>query len=353
MKRHVFTKSVGDVRDSEGLLAYLERFILHRQMQGVSDTGIYNIERYVRDFIGWCDVRGLRRPIDITKPILEAYQRYLFYYRKKNGEPLSSRSRSACIVPLKAYFKWLAKENYLPFNPASELELPKSPHRLPAMVMNAKEAEKVLHQADVGTLCGIRDRSMMELLYATGIRRMEIAGLNYDNVDLLNGTLLVREGKFRRDRLLPIGERALYWLKRYLMEVRPEYACANPTPALYLSQLGTRLNKCWLSTTVAGYVKKAKIGKQGGCHLFRHTMATLMLDGGADIRFVQGMLGHADLKSTQIYTHISIEKLRKVHEATHPAKLPKGASLDVNPDIEAIQDILSEEAKSEHSLLSE
>lgn len=159
---------------------------------------------------------------------------------------------------------------------------------------------------------------MLEMLYSTGLRRMEIANLRISDVDDERGLVFVNQGKWRKDRWVPVSKRALRWVQRYVGHIRPTVATASDDQTLFLTRNGAPFNESWLSTTISGYIKKARIGKHGSCHLFRHTMATLMLENGADIRFIQAMLGHADLKSTQIYAHVSIVQLKAVHAVTHP-----------------------------------
>jgi len=130
--------------------------------------------------------------------------------------------------------------------------------------------------------------------------------------------VLIREGKWRKDRMVPIGDRALAWIEKYLVEVRPTLVVEPDPGNLFLGQTGEPIAPGWLTNRVSQYIHKAGLTKQGGCHLFRHTMATLMLEGGADVRFIQEMLGHATLNATQIYTQVSIKKLKEIHTVTHP-----------------------------------
>jgi integrase/recombinase XerD len=159
---------------------------------------------------------------------------------------------------------------------------------------------------------------MMEVLYATGVRRAELARIACDDIDWERGLVLVREGKNRKDRLVPMGARALHWVKRYSEDVRPRLAWNANARELFLGQEGHPLGLEWLSRRVVEYVKAADLGKTGGCHLWRHTMATLMLEGGADLRFIQAMLGHSELSTTQIYTHVAVGQLQRVHASSHP-----------------------------------
>jgi integrase/recombinase XerD len=293
---------------------YLERL----GVKGHTPVGIHNVERYIRSFIRWCEPRALARPIQITKVDIECYQRYLFRHRKNNGEPLSIFSQRSALVPLRGFFRWLAREGYIPRDPAVDIELPRVRHVLPSQVLTATEAEHVLRQPDTRRPVGLRDKAILEVLYSTGLRRMEVANLHVADIDNERGLVFVRKGKWGKDRWIPISNRATRWVQRYLKEVRPVMVATPDDGTLFLTRNGVPFNECWLSTTISNHVRKARLGKFGSCHLFRHTMATLMLENGADIRYIQAMLGHADLKSTQIYAHVSIAQLRAVHSTTHP-----------------------------------
>jgi integrase/recombinase XerD len=314
---------IGDPADPEGLWAYLQRHLEWMRISNYSEHTVATREAYLGYFIAWCDARSLKRPQEITRPILERYQRYLYYHRKKNGEPLSFRSQHARLVPVRAYFKWLARHNHILYNPASELELPKLEKRLPKHVLTQSEAEQVINLADVTTALGLRDRAILETLYSTGMRRLELIHLKLYDLDAERGTVMVRQGKGKKDRMIPIGERAIAWIEKYLHTVRPGLAAAADERVLFLTNLGEAFTPCRLTQLVRNYVIRADLGKTGSCHLFRHTMATLMLEHGADIRYIQEMLGHVKIDTTQIYTQVSIRKLKEIHTATHPARLPR------------------------------
>src|ERR1019366_2943848 len=168
---------------------------------------------------------------------------------------------------------------------------------------------------------GLRDRAILEVLYSTGLRRMEIIALKLYDLSLDRGLLLVRLGKGQKDRYVPIGERAIAWLQKYIREARPQLAIEPDDMTVFLTAQGEPFSRDHLSFTVKERIDAAKLGKTGSCHLFRHTMATLMHEGGADIRFIQQMLGHEDLKTTQIYTQVAIRTLQQIHAATHPAEM--------------------------------
>jgi integrase/recombinase XerD len=314
-----FLKPVGNPADPDGLFAYLLRYLESLKVKGYTEQTLYGTERYIRDFIAWCDARGIERPHEVTKPILESYQRFLYYYRKRDGKPLSLTSQRGKLMPVRMYFRWLTRNNHILYNPASDLDLPRTPRRLPKHVLTVAEVEAVMRQVDISEPMGLRDRAILETLYSTGMRRMELVNLTVADIDLERGTVLIRQGKGRKDRMIPIGERALGWIGRYLAQARLHLVKPPDEGALFLTRDGEIFNGEWLSRIVARYVEQANLGKRGSCHLFRHTMATLMLEGGADVRYIQAMLGHAELSTTTIYTQVAIRALKAIHGATHPA----------------------------------
>jgi integrase/recombinase XerD len=170
---------------------------------------------------------------------------------------------------------------------------------------------------------------------------MEISILKLYDVDRERGTLLLH-GKGKKDRMVPIGDRALAWMLKYLGEVRPRFATEPDAGWLWLTPAGDNVLPATLGTFISDYVRMSGIGKLGGCHMFRHTMATLMLEGGADVRFIQAMLGHAKLDTTEIYTHVSIRKLKEVHNLTHPAKMEHHPQPGA-PELPPVETVLPEE----------
>ncbi len=220
-------------------------------------------ESNLRAFFNWCEERSLRNPTEITRPILERYQRWLFYYRTKLGKPLTIASQHKRLAAVLAFFKWMAKSNMILFNPASEIDLPRLDRRLPRDVLTIAEVEHVLSLPDVTKLSGIRDRAMLETLYSTGIRRSELVRLGIYDVQPEAGTLMVRLGKGRKDRVVPIGERALSWIEKYLVEVRPKVVVEPDEGVLFISHLGNGFMPHTLTDIVRGYIEQAKIGKVG------------------------------------------------------------------------------------------
>ena len=308
------------------LAALMEKHLEALEIQNYSQYTVRNRRVHIGFFVDWCHDRGITEPAEVTRPILEHYQRYLFHYRQKNGQPLTFRSQNTRLVPLRVWFRWMARQRYILHNPASELELPRMEQRLPKAILTVAEIEQVLAQPDINDPLGLRDRALMETLYSTGMRRMELAGLKLYELDTERGTVTIRQGKGKKDRVIPIGDRAAAWLEKYLREARPQLVMEPDDRTVFLSNAGEPFCLDHLSDLVRTYVDAAEIGKRGSCHMFRHSMATLMLENGADIRYIQQMLGHADLKTTQIYTQVSIRQLKRIHAATHPARMVKTGS---------------------------
>lgn len=355
------TAKLAPSTDSGDLRRLRDAWLTAVLMRGSSERSLQSCRSETTGFIKWCEARGLMNAADIGKPILERYRRHLFYYRKppkkdapagSDGEPLGLRTQYMRLACLRSWFKWMTKNDHLAANPAADLDMPKLPGSLPKSVFTPEEVERVLGMPDITTPLGLRDRAILEVFYATGLRRMEIARLSIYTFDPARGVVHVHEGKGRQDRVVPITQRARVWVDRYLREVRPLLAAStlvpgfargkpgtasrttatarrfghelppgmNPRDALFLTQYGEPFDVESLGHTVRQHVVKAELGKGGACHAFRHSMATGMLDNGADIRFVQAMLGHKSIETTQIYTHVSVEKLRQVYEATHPSR---------------------------------
>ncbi len=295
---------------------YLQSLAVHNY----TDDTIEGRRYALKQFILWAHERELREPDEITKPILESYQRHLWAWRKANGNPLSISSQRGKLGTIKNYFQWMTKQNILPANPASEIELPRPEKRLPEEALTLAQINAVLAVPDVSDPLGVRDRAILETFYSTAIRRSELARLEMTNLNQERGTIQIRQGKGRKDRVVPVGETAIAWLVRYLEEVRPRLVLSAREKALFLTSYGEAFNPDVISRMVSTFIKKAKIDRGGSCHLIRHTCATHMHDNGADIRFVQQLLGHEKLETTAIYTEVSIEQLRRVHRETHPGE---------------------------------
>lgn len=286
-------------------------------------------------FSQWCEERGITRPQEVSRPVLESYQRYLYHYRSKKGNRLTIRSQQIRLTAVRMFFSWLSRYKHILYNPASELELPRSEYHLPKSILTFEEVEQVMNQVDLTDPMGLRDRAILETLYSTGMRRKELCNLKQQDIHLDRGLVMIRQGKYNKDRMIPIGNRALAWIDKYLYDTRPFIVLdeASDDGTLFLTRDGQPLRPKHLTRLTHHYISSANIGKEGSCHIFRHTMATLMLEGGADSRFIQQMLGHARLDTTQIYTRVAVTKLKEIHSRTHPgSSLKRKERKDKDPE---------------------
>jgi integrase/recombinase XerD len=299
--------------------ADIEEYLLWLGVHNYAITTIGDRRRYLGYLDHFLTTREVTKSADATPEDLKAYQEHLFAYRKQDGEPLSFGTQAQRLIPVQQLFTWLTRTGVIDRDPALDLTTPRSDRRLPEATLSAAEMASLLGCPKVTRALGLRDRSVLEVFYSCGLRRGELITLRIRDVDFDRGTVFVHHGKGGKDRYVPIGERALFWLRLYLELARPIFDPDTATPVLFLSSVGTPLCPDWLSRKVRRYIADAGIDKRGSCHLLRHTVATLMLDGGADIRYVAEMLGHAKLETTQRYTRVSIERLQAVHAATHPA----------------------------------
>jgi integrase/recombinase XerD len=320
---------------------YARQHLRSLEVRNYSPNTIRSRRKELRYFLTWADERGITRPEEVTVAVLERYQRFLFYAQNEKGERLSFRSQQTRILSLRVFFRWIVRERVIEMSPAELLELPRPEYRLPREILTVAEVESLLGALDVGTPLGLRDRAIVELLYSSGLRRFEVCNLKVWDVDTEQCSVSVRLGKGKKDRIVPMGERAALWIRKYLNEVRPQLAMEPDSGHLFLTLFRLPLVPERVSDIVRAAAKAAGFTRKISAHVFRHTMATMMLEGGADIRFVQAMLGHAHLSTTEIYTRVAIKKLREVHAMSHPgAKLER---MDAAVIEEATEDELLKE----------
>jgi len=295
--------------------AYLEALQARNYAEGTIEGRTFDL----KFFLAWAEERDLKQASQITRPILEAFQRSLWRYTRPDGQRLGWTTQRTRLGTIKDFFRWLTKQNVILHNPASELEMPRPEKRLPQEVLSLSEVERLLAVPNVADPLGIRDRAMLELFYSTGMRRTELCRLELPDLHTERRTVHIRKGKGKRDRMVPIGQRAAYWVEHYLRETRPRLCLDTRTQALFLTGYGGPFNPDVVSRMVSAWMEQAGLPKKGSCHLLRHTCATHMLEGGADIRYIQQLLGHEKLDTTAIYTEVSIKQLQEVHARCHPA----------------------------------
>lgn len=307
-----------DRSNKDTLASHIDRWIDKLEMKNYSPKTLSMNKGALNQFVGWCEERDLIDPSLITKPHLESYQRYLWRYKKGNGKPLSVNTQRQRLGAIQRLFSHLVKSNFIVANPASDLDLPKKPHRELPRGLSVDEVNELLNIPDVTDPLGIRDRAILETFYASGIRRMEMVNLDFNDVDLKSRTLHVRRGKGGKSRLLPVGTSCVYWVERYLDITRDRLVLDHTEQALFVSGYGDRFSSGYIGRWFKKIMNKAGINKEGCLHLFRHSCATHMLENGADIRLIQQMLGHQSLETTSIYTHVAITHLQSVYDETHP-----------------------------------
>lgn len=311
----------GFIKDGPTLAAYTDQYLEHLRTLNRTDKAVRSRWNELKYFLRWCHERDLIQPRQVTHTILEGYQRFLFRYRKPNGKPLSVSSQRGRLGGVKCFFSWLCRQHVVDANPASDLELPREEGRLPDEALTVSQVETLLALPNIADPLGVRDRAMLELFYSTGIRRTEMARLTVAALNREKRILWVRQGKGRKDRVVPVGQRALSWVEKYIEDVRPLLVVDATEAALFLTGYGEAFNEDVLGRKVREYILKADIGRTtGGAHMLRHACATHMLEGGADIRFIQQLLGHEKLETTAIYTHVTIDQLQSVHARCHPAE---------------------------------
>ena len=325
-KRKLAGRRLGGNKPSESiqgvpgsLASLVVEWVAWLESRNYSERTLRTRERTLEYFLEWSQARSLERPEEITKSILESYQRHLHRYRKSNGQALGITTQRQRLGDVQRFFAWLCRQNHLQANPAADLDLPRQTHRHLPRGLSHEELAALLALPDTRDPLGIRDRALLETLYATGVRRSELANLDLGDLDLSGGTLHVREGKGGKSRMVPVGQSAVEWLSRYLEETRPRLLLDLSEQALFLSGYGERLSSGYLGKWVKSQLKEVGVKRPGSCHLLRHTCATHMLEGGADIRYVQQLLGHAQLDTTAIYTQVAISQLQEVYRRSHPS----------------------------------
>jgi integrase/recombinase XerD len=311
--------------------AFLGPFVQAQRTQGYAEATLRVVGYQVVNFIEWCEQRDVALAADVTKAHIERYQHMVCQLLGPGGEPISNSSIHHRLLAVRSFFAWLSRQHHILFSPAADLQLPRrAPRQLPKQILNAEQVERILALTDVETPLGLRDRAILETLYSTGLRRKELVGLAVYDVDATKGVVHVRHGKAGRQRITPIGTRALLWIQKYLHDARPALNPPTEQKALFLAapwgSLPARpMTAHCLGAVVRDYLDRAGLPHTGSCcHVFRHAMATQMLENGADVRFLQAILGHANLETTEAYTHVAIGKLKQVHAATHPALVPDG-----------------------------
>jgi integrase/recombinase XerD len=307
---------------SAGLARLIDAHLAAELARGLAPGTVAYRRVYLGQLAAWLEARGITRPQLVTPSVLAEYLSYLKSRetRRKEPSPLSVKTLAAEASVLRSFFTWLTKRQVLLFNPAEDLVLADRRQPLPKTVLTESEVQALLGAPRTDAL-GLRDRAVLETLYSTGLRRAELCGLDLYDVDHASEVVRVRQGKRGKDRCVPIGARALAAVRRYLNEARPELVATSKETALFIASItGRRLNVKTLNLIVRQRGEAAGIGRRVTPHVLRHTCATHLLQGGADLRHVQAILGHASIATTQVYTRVAVEDLAAVHRRHHPRR---------------------------------
>jgi integrase/recombinase XerD len=302
----------GSIAMKQQLLIFIQYLSVEK---GLAQNTLESYERDLTQYLEFVEKSGMNQLQDTKKITIQNYLLQL----KKLGRASSSITRS--MVSIRSFYQFLVRERMLDLDPSLNMESPRLVKRLPK-VLSVQEVDTLLEAPETSTPYGMRDKAMLELLYATGIRVSELVNLNAGHVNL--GMGFVRcIGKGSKERIIPLGRIAAKWINDYLQVMRHQLLRESKADdALFINHLGTRLTRQGFWKIIKKYGREAHILKEITPHTLRHSFATHLLDNGADLRAVQEMLGHADISTTQIYTHVSKTRLKEVYNRTHPrAKL--------------------------------
>jgi integrase/recombinase XerD len=289
----------------------LDRFLHYLIVEkGLSRNTIEAYGHGLNRFLNHLQRKGIEEVREISKLDIKEFLLSL----KKKG--LSGKTLVRNLVSIRVFLRFLTDEGLLDDNPSEEVESPKIARTLPE-ILSLEEVEKLLAQPDPMRSRGIRDRAMLEMLYATGMRVSELVRLQVNHVHLEAGYALLF-GKGSKERIVPIGSEAMTWVQRYMGEPREGLLKEKESPFLFLNRSGKSMSRQQFWKSIKAYGRKAGIRKRITPHLLRHSFASHLLERGADLRSVQLMLGHVDISTTQVYTHVTGERLKKIHQRYHP-----------------------------------
>ncbi len=295
---------------------YITKYLDYLNQKGYSQKTVDEYIRHIKYFINL--FKDKTHPKDIQKEDIYTFQKHLYDYKTRNDTSLTLSTQAKRLRAIKGWFSFLQKRDYILFDPTTSIELPKEEKGLPRAILTKQETRRLLNTPDTRTLIGLRDKAILELLYSTGIRLNELLNIKLVDLELDQGLLKVK-GKFKKERIVPVGSIARRHLTIYIDKVRPRLQRDKRYTAVFLSIRGRPMEKTVINASVRRYVQRAGIRKRHiNCHALRHSCATHMLEEGADIRYIQELLGHKSLETTQIYTKVAIKGLRKAHKRYHP-----------------------------------
>jgi integrase/recombinase XerD len=299
-------------------LAAITRFLDDRLVRNYSPRTVEGNDYDLQIIARFLAARRIHTVETVTRAALRDFQEWLYREPTKRGHTRGVRNQYQFTTLIKTFFAWLRSEEILPHNPASALAYARLPHELPRQVLTPNEARKILEGIDTTTPIGYRDRAILEVFYATGIRSQELIDLCVSEVNLEEELLRINRGKGNKDRVVPLSRIACRYLETYLKAVRPGLVRQRGNDRLFLSWRGRPLHRVNLVKMVIKHAKAAGLKKHVTCHIWRHTCATHLLKNQANLRHVQEILGHGSLATTERYLHLNIDDLKAAHRRFHP-----------------------------------
>jgi len=310
----------------------------HLRIKNYSPASIQSYSEHLHGFFAYLEEIGVRDVKRVTRDHLQAYRVRIGERRNVVGQGYSVSTLCLKVRTVKRLFEYLEATNQILVNPAETLKEPKKENRLPRAVLTAAEARRILDAPNLSLVIGIRDRTVLEVLYSTGIRLEELTRLTIFDCDLQGGMLRVNKGKGAKDRVIPLGRHAVRFLKEYLTKVRPRYTRKHKAErCLFVNQVGKPLSEQSTEILVRKCARVAGIQKHVTPHVFRHTFATELVRNGADITAVQKMLGHAHLSVTHLYTRVAGVEVKKTHRLSHPREKDQAVKEEATPDIQTVK----------------
>jgi integrase/recombinase XerD len=295
-----------------------DAYLRSMKVRNLSKRTIGLVHWMLEKFLAYLESCDITHVDQITSQTVRDYQMALFESLNSRGQPNSISYQNRMMSAAKKFTRFLKDNDYIVADPGRAVAYAKEPKRLPRGVLTPAEARKIIHAPDTKTAIGYRDRTVLEVLYSSAIRKEELNNLTLADVDYHDGFLRIIEGKGKKDRIVPIGRIACRYLENYIKSVRAELITDPYNNHLFLTLRGKRFSKNVVWELIKKYAKKSKIKKNVHPHTFRHSCATAMLKNKADIRTIQKLLGHSSLDSTQVYTHLSITDLKNEHKRCHP-----------------------------------
>lgn len=330
--------SAGALKEERSDLRKLkERYLAWMIASRYADTTVKGAHADLEAFLRFLEFKEIAKISDVTTQVLNDYSLWL-RERKEDGKSSSVLHIKHRLIGVRQFFSWLTKEMEILYNPAEDLELPKTPQNLPKTIITQAEAQRLLDAPDLTSPVGYRDKALLELVYATGIRTMELFNLKVEHVDLKVRTLFVKQGKGNKDRIIPLPVTTVSYLKEYMEKIRPRFAQGmrnGDDGTLFINYTGGKLDMSRVSEIFHRNEKLANLDKHITPMTLRHSIASHLLENGMDIRYIQEFLGHEKLSTTQGYAKVTLSGLRKMYNKHHPKEKrqqhPFGCSCTSSP----------------------